>query len=326
MHQLERVTNLLTLLISARRHVTFEEIRNELRGQYPEKLVAARAAFERDKALLRDEGIPIDQVVLAGDRAGTTGYRVLRAAYEIQDFGLTPDETEALRVAVGAVRLGTNWSSEALWKVDLAPSEDTSDESSGTPVGAAVELPVDGRLPALHRAIGERAVVTFDYRSRPRRLEPWGLLARDGWWYVIGHDLDVDDRRTYRVDRIEGSVAVGKSGAFTIPDDFDVRRAFPADPKLLPDGIDVGSETATVLVDATDVGVVIGQYGEESIVERRPDGTVVFAVPCSNVRAFLHWLFGFVERAEVLGPPALRRLVVEWLAESRSAPGSGASS
>lgn len=55
MHQLERVTNLLALLLSTRRHLTFDEIRYELKGQYPENLVAARAAFERDKAILRDE-------------------------------------------------------------------------------------------------------------------------------------------------------------------------------------------------------------------------------------------------------------------------------
>lgn len=311
MHQLERVTNLLTLLISARRHVTFEEIRNELRGQYPDNHVAARAAFERDKAVLRDEGIPIDQVVLGGDQAGTTGYRVLRAAYEIEDFGLSPDETAALRLAVGAVRLGTSWSNEALWKVDLAPSE----TDAGASMGVGVELPVDARLPVVHRAIAERATIEFTYRGRPRRLDPWGLLGRDGWWYVVGHDLDVDDRRTYRVDRIEGVVAAGRGGSFEIPSDFAVRTAFPSDPKLLPDNVDVGSDTASVLVDASDVGVVIGQYGDDAIVERRADGSIVFAVPCSNVRAFLHWLFGFVERAEVLEPPALRELVVDWLTE-----------
>ena len=109
MHQLERVTNLLTLLLSARRHITFEEIRHELRGQYPDGKEAARAAFERDKAVLRDEGVPIDQVTLSGQQAGQTGYRVLRSAYEMEDFGLTPEETAALRVAVGTIRLGTNW-------------------------------------------------------------------------------------------------------------------------------------------------------------------------------------------------------------------------
>ncbi|MGA1650102.1 MAG: helix-turn-helix transcriptional regulator, partial [Ilumatobacteraceae bacterium] len=225
MHQLERVTNLLTLLLSARRHVTFEEIRNELRGQYPESKEAARAAFERDKAILRDEGIPIDQVTLAGQQAGQTGYRVLRSAYEIEDFGLTPEETEALRLAVGTIRLGTTWAHEALWKVDLAPSDAAGDapaDASGA-FGAtvlAVELPIDDRLPRIHRAITERRRIEFSYRDRPRRLDPWGLLARGGWWYVIGFDLDHGERRTYRVDRVDGAVAVGAAAEHDAPSGF----------------------------------------------------------------------------------------------------------
>ena len=43
MQQLERVTNLLALLLTTRRHLTFEEIRQEMKGQYPENLAAARA-------------------------------------------------------------------------------------------------------------------------------------------------------------------------------------------------------------------------------------------------------------------------------------------
>lgn len=312
MHQLERVTNLLTLLLSARRHITFEEIRNELRGQYPESKEAARAAFERDKAVLRDEGVPIDQVTLSGQQAGQMGYRVLRSEYEIEDFDLTPDETAALRVAIGTIRLGTNWAREALWKVDLVPD--------GRGVGAesaiAVELPVDERLPTLHRAMAERRLVGFGYRSRERRLEPWGLLARDGWWYVIGYDHGHDERRTYRLDRIEGAVTIVGDATAQIPADFDPRTVFPNDPKLLPDAIDVGSDDAVVLVDASDVAVVIHQYGEEAVVARRADGSVEVRVPCSNVQAFINWLLGFVERAEVLEPEPLRRLVMEWLGET----------
>lgn len=310
MHQLERVTNLLTLLLSARRHVTFEEIRHELRGQYPEGKEAARAAFERDKAVLRDEGVPIDQVTLAGQQAGQTGYRVLRSAYEIEDFGLTVAETESLRLAVGAIRLGTTWANEALWKVDLSPTE-SAIESGATAL--AVELPIDERLPRLHRAITDRMRIGFSYRDRQRRFEPWGLLARDGWWYVIGYDLDYAEQRTYRVDRMDGAVAVLGPAEHDVPEDFDVRSVFPADPKLLPDAVDVGSDTALVRVDSTDVNVVLSQYGEEAIVARHPDGSVDVEIPCSHVRNFLHWLLGFVERAEVLAPPALRVLVEDWL-------------
>lgn len=310
MHQLERVTNLLTLLLSARRHVTFEEIRNELRGQYPEGKEAARAAFERDKAILRDEGVPIDQVTLAGQQAGQTGYRVLRSAYEIEDFDLTPDETDALRLAVGAIRLGTNWAHEGLWKVDLTPGEPSTTNGTGA---VAVELPIDERLPRIHRAITERRRIDFSYRERPRRLEPWGLLARDGWWYVIGFDLDYVERRTYRVDRMDGAVSIGVAAEHEVPADFEARSVFPTDPKLLPDAVDVGSDVAIVRVDASDVGVILAQYGETAIVARHGDGSVDVEIPCSNVRNFVQWLLGFVERAEVIEPVALRDLVIEWL-------------
>lgn len=310
MHQLERVTNLLTLLLSARRHVTFDEIRNELRGQYPDNVVAARAAFERDKSLLRDEGVPIDTVVLGGDRAGMTGYRILRSEYELGDIDLDPDEAAALRVAVSTIRMGRSWGVEALWKVDLE-SEPTGSE--GVPTVIAANLPVDPRLPFLHRSLATRCVVSFEYNGKAREVCPFGLLARDGWWYLVGHDRSVDEMRTFRVDRISGEVEVGDGGAFDVPEGFDVTTVFPADPKLLPDNVDVGSDVAEVLVDASDVAVVLAQYGAEAVVAERDDGSAVFAVPCSNVRAFVQWLLGFVERAEVLSPPLLREHVVEWL-------------
>lgn len=318
MQQLERVTNLLTLLISARRPVTFEEIRNELRGQYPDNLSAARAAFERDKAILRQEGVPIEQSTLGGDQAGQMAYRVSRSAYEAVDFGLDDDEARALRLAVGAVRLGTTWSRDALWKVDLAG--DVARDASGDGAPVAASIPVDPRLPALHRALAQRSTVSFSYRGKARRLQPHGLLARDGWWYVVGHDLEVDAQRTYRVDRIEGDVSVGDAGSYSIPADFRVRDSFPSDPKLLPDNVDVGSDVAVVRIDPSDVGVVLGQYGRDAVVAENPDGSFDFNIPCSNVQAFNHWLFGFLERAEVVSPPALRALVVEWLEDLVKAP------
>ncbi|MBA2752659.1 MAG: WYL domain-containing protein, partial [Actinobacteria bacterium] len=52
--------------------------------------------------------------------------------------------------------------------------------------------------------------------------------------------------------------------------------------------------------------------------ESRPDGAVVLALPVSNREAFRSFALGFLDHAEILGPPALRREVVEWL---RSVPG-----
>ena len=308
MHQLERVTNLLALLITTRRHLTFEEIRRELAGQYPENLSAARAAFERDKAILRDEGIPIDSDVLGGDKAGSTGYRILRSAYELGDLGLTAEETAALRVAVGALRMGQTWAEEALWKIDLGGAS-ASDHQ--TVVSAT--LPGDSRLPAVHEAIAGRHHMRFAYRSLNRTLAPYGLLARHGHWYVIGEDVELGEQRTFRLDRIEGDIEVLRETSFDRPEGFDIRTSFPPDPKAMPGSLDVGSDRARVRIDASDVGVVLAQYGDDALLERSQDGSGVFDIPCSNVDAFVQWLLGFMERAEVLEPAALRAHVVEWL-------------
>ncbi len=308
MHQLERVTNLLALLLSTRRHLTFDEIRNELKGQYPDNLVAARAAFERDKAILRDEGIPISSEVQGGDKAGITGYRIDRSAYELGDLQLTGHEAAALRIAVSALRMGQSWGEEALWKVDM----DSGLKASPQPVVQA-SLPVDQKLPSLHDAMSRLQVVSFTYNGRTRELEPFGLLARSGWWYLVGNDRSVNAMRTFRVDRISSDVVVLEGETFERPADFDVRTSFPADLKELPDSIDVGGDIAKVLIDATDVNTVLGQYGPDALVERHRDGSATFAIPCANVQAFEHWLLGFLDRAEVLEPVKLRQHVVEWL-------------
>ena len=308
MHQLERVTNLLALLLSSRRHLTFDEIRNELKGQYPDNLVAARAAFERDKAILREEGIPISSEVQGGDKAGITGYRIDRSAYELGDLQLTGHEAAALRIAVSALRMGQSWGEEALWKVDM----DSGSTASPQPVIQA-SLPVDQKLPSLHEAMRRLQVVSFTYNGRTRELEPFGLLARSGWWYLVGNDRSVNAMRTFRVDRISSEVVLLEGETFKRPVGFDVRTSFPADLKELPDSIDVGGDIAKVRIDATDVNTVLGQYGPESLVERHSDGSATFVIPCANVQAFEHWLLGFLDRAEVLEPAKLRQHVVEWL-------------
>ncbi len=315
MHQLERVTNLLALLLTTRRHLTFEEIRLELAGQYPDNLSAARAAFERDKAVLRDEGIPIDSEIMGGDRAGSTGYRIQKSAYELGDLGLTPQETDALRVAVGALRMGQTWAEEALWKIDLETA--TGIES---PTVVSASLPVDDRLTKIHEAISSRCQLRLIYAGRQRTMAPFGLLARHGKWYVVGEDVEIGSERTFRLDRVEGDVEVLLESGFERPGDFDVRSSFPSDPKALPGAIDVGSDVARVRVDSSDVGVVLSQYGDEALVSRAADGSGIFDIPCANVEAFRHWLLGFVDRAEVLGPPVLRSHVVAWLESIERGP------
>lgn len=296
--QLERTTNLLALLLETRVPLTLEQIVDQLGDQYPAGHSARRGAFERDKGLLRDIGVPIETEVLGGSRAGQTAYRVDRDRYELRDLHLADDERRALQVAVAMAR--TTEAEFGMFKL------------GGVADGSAAitaNLPQLEVLPALREAIASRATLAFRYHGADRTLQPYALLLREGFWYVIGHDLGRHDVRTYRVDRIEGAIDVGAGAEFERPDDFDPRTVFPADPKEL--GGD--RHTAIVHVDSARATFAIRELGEESIVRRLADGSVDVQVPCSNLGAFRSWLLGWGTHAEVVAPADVRAEVLGWL-------------
>ncbi len=308
---LERITNLLALLLESRVPLTLEQIANELHGQYPSGTVALRGAFERDKTVLRDVGVPLDTTVLSGQQAGRTAYSVDRERYELRGLALTDEERHALQVAVAASRLGN--AEFGLFKLGGVPD-------AGAPVSA--HLPEIDELPVLREALAERAEVAFSYRGTARRLQPYGLLLRGGHWYLIGHDLAAAGQRTYRVDRIEGAVDVGEPGTFQRPEDFSAAAAFPADPKELGDE---PTSRADVRFDAPLASLITGSLPDEAVVRREPDGSVVVSVACANLDAFRAWLFAWGTHAEVLGPAQVRAAVVAWLDDlAGTTPGAAA--
>jgi hypothetical protein len=70
---------------------------------------------------------------------------------------------------------------------------------------------------------------------------------------------------------------------------------------------------AELLVDAEQVQWALDALGAESVTSRRPDGSVVFAVGVTETAAFRSFVLGFLDHAEILGPPALRDEMVDWL-------------
>lgn len=60
-------------------------------------------------------------------------------------------------------------------------------------------------LETVSAAVRDHLTLRFDHIERkdaPRRLEPQAIVARKSRWYVIGWDLDNDDWRFFRLDRI----------------------------------------------------------------------------------------------------------------------------
>lgn len=301
----ERLTNLLALLLSTRRPLTAEEVFHELAGQYPAKASARRQAFERDKASLRDIGVPIETEVLSGSDAGRTAYTIDRDRYELRDLELTAEETRALQAAVAAIRSGTAMGTDALLKLGAgAPDADTA---------VWANVPTLEALPVLREAVSARNTVTFTYHGRARHVNPWGMLLRDGFWYVVGFDHGHGERRTFRVDRIEGTVAADPATSFDRPD-LDLQSVLPKDPKQLGASDGDVDAAAVVRLDLASnrVAEALDDLGAERIV-RRNDGWVDVLVPCANAAAFRSWVLGFLDAADVLEPPSAREGIVAWI-------------
>ena len=303
--QAERMLNLMALLVARSTPLTLKQIRHELGDHYPPNDSAARASFERDKAELRKLGIPIDLVTLGGAEAGEGAYSIDRRSFELSDLGLTPVERDALQMALATVRLGAEAGDEALWKMGgerLLAGRVTS-----------INLQMsDELLESLADGVTQSRTMTFTYNGERREVDPYGLLARGGHWYLIGFDHLRQAQRVFRVDRIEGEIVAGKKNTFTRPAGFDPRKAVPTEQEMLALGGEA-PRRAVVRVDSTLANRVAEELGEGAIVRRGDDGSIDFQVPCANLDVFRTWLLAMVDRAEVLEPLDVRQHIVEWL-------------
>ena len=227
----ERLVNLVIALLGTRQYLTAARIRATVPGYEADDGSeradeAFKRMFERDKAELREMGVPLE--------TGRTsvfdtedGYRIARADYELPEITLTGEEAAAVGLAL---RL---WESAQL--AGAAQSALVKLRAAGVDVDPA-RAPISPRLdsdePAFepcYAAARDRRVLTFDYR-RPdedvparRRVQPWGVVAWHGRWYLGGLDLDRQAPRVFRLSRVVGTPrAVGPAGAFEPPEDVDL--------------------------------------------------------------------------------------------------------
>ena len=275
----ERLLNLVFVLLSARRPVTRQRLRDTIPG-YDESASdeAFERMFERDKEELRALGVPIETLIEDGATADEAGYRIPRESFELPDIELDPEAMAVIRLAA------LTWTDEtfapaavrALHKLEAAGLRADAEDS-------ALVARVSGDEPAfavLLEAATSRRVVTFPYR-RPdqtdpvaRILEPWGLVEVSGRWYVVGHDRYRDAPRVFRLSRITGPVkAQGPEAAYEVPQglslpDF-VRRAQPSGPTrtavlaVLPDRCRGLRTRATQVSAGDDRDVLTVEFDDE---------------------------------------------------------------
>ncbi len=298
---IERILNLLAFLLTAGRPVTADEIRNTVAGYDTDRDEAFRRMFERDKGLLRQLGIPLN---LAPTDAWEVeyGYVVPPEEYEMPDPGLTDEERAALWLAAQVVRLGGQPQGPgAIFKLGGAPLA-----AAGEPLAA--DLGADtAALGTAFAAIADRRLLRFVYRDRGRELRPYGLVHRRGHWYVAGEEVGRDGGvRAFRLDRAERLRAGEEAAAFTRPAGFDADAAIPDAPW------EAGSDdlAASVVFDSEVAWWARRQLtGGEEVVERA-DGALEVHFRVANEDAFIGWLLGFADKAEITEPAELRERLV----------------
>lgn len=227
----ERLVNLVICLLSTRQYLPANRIRAAVPGYDTGGSDSADEAFkrmfERDKAELRELGIPLE----TGRNSAfdsEDGYRIARRDYELPEIDLRPDEAAAVGLAA---RL---WQSAGL--ADASRSGLRKLQAAGVDVDGTSWLAVDPRVDAAEPAfagclagVRARVPLTFDYRtpasdaSVRREVEPWGVVSWHGRWYLVGHDRVRAAARCFRLSRIVGSVArAGRPGEVTVPEGIDL--------------------------------------------------------------------------------------------------------
>jgi predicted DNA-binding transcriptional regulator YafY len=183
-----------------------------------ERLDVSTRTIRNDVERLRDLGYPIHST------PGVAGGYQLGAGSAMPP--LLMDDEEAVAVAIGLSSaasgsvLGVEEASlRALAKVhQVLPSRlrhrITTMQAALVPIpghGPVVDAAV---LLTLATACRDSERLRFDYNTHSgsasrRTVEPYRVALRAGRWYLLAYDLDRDDWRTFRVDRITPRVPTG---------------------------------------------------------------------------------------------------------------------
>lgn len=191
-----------------------------------DRLGVSPRTVRRDVDRLRELGYPV-----RATKGPDGGYR-LTSGDRMPPLLLDDEQVVALSLALQTAGTGVDGVDEAalralttLRQVMPAHLRAASDALAVTVVrreAAHVTVPADVLL-AVGAAVRAREVLRFDYDGGsgpllgegeaafrpPRRVEPHHLVTWGGRWYLVAFDLERDDWRTFRVDRMTPRTPTG---------------------------------------------------------------------------------------------------------------------
>jgi predicted DNA-binding transcriptional regulator YafY len=292
------------------------QVRREWTGdELAERLEVGPRTIRRDVDKLRSLGYPVESA-----RGVAGGYR-LGAGGELPPLLL--DDAEAVAVAVG-LRTAASGS--------IAGIEETSVRAL-----AKLEQVLPTRLRRRVRALGDVtsafsfeqpqidadllaevagacrdgvqlrfAYVAGDDRSSHRQTEPTAVVYSGHRWYLVAFDLDRDDWRTFRVDRISGRVRVGGRGRRRTVPGGDPAAYVKAQLQRRGAEREGAAEPGRVRVTAPATRIQPRVPDRWATVEPDGDDACVVSTRGGWHPGFVVWMASLDEAIEILGPDELR--------------------
>lgn len=282
------------LVMQARGLVTARELADELE--------ISVATARRDLEALSAAGIPVYP------QRGRGGGWALLGGARTDLTGLSFPEMQALFLLVGPAAAVSPDAKSALRKLVRALPASFREQAEAASAAVVVDTARWGHRPAvatdlletLRTAVVARRTVSVAYRdAAPREVEPWGLVDKDGIWYLIAGTPR--GRRTFRVDRMTEASATDV--AFTPPIDFDLAATWAEITDQL-EGRRAGTTADVTLPEAlvTPLSDVLGARH----VERTGDagaGRVRLRVTSNTPGMLARQLAGWAPEIDVVGPP-----------------------
>ena len=278
-----------------------------------ERLEVTPRTLRRDVTRLRDLGYPIESTT------GRYGGYALGAGGRLPPLLLDDEEAVAVAVALQNVsrsadpmlgepavaaltKLGQVLPSGLRERVDTLGAVLVHAGRAPERPGPAPDIDVVMRLAQACRA-GER--MRFDYErgdgaASRRHVEPHRLVSLKNRWYLVAFDLDRDDWRTFRIDRVQGPQATGARAA---------ERPAPDAAALVSEGVAVRVYEMSALVrvpmtpaeTAREVSPAVG------VIETTdPDATSTLVRIGGDVDWIARFLAGMPVPVEVVDPPEVR--------------------
>ncbi|HMC40442.1 MAG TPA: YafY family protein [Acidimicrobiales bacterium] len=278
-----------------------------------DRLGVGPRTVRRDAERLRDLGYAVDTTPGPGG-----GYR-LGVGADMPPLLLDDDEAMAvavvLGVSAGAAIPGIERPAlSTLARVDrlLPPrlrTQVAALRANTVPLMSRRDLVPGEHLVTLARACEAKERVAFDYRTRQgvqgeRRAEPHWLVATDRRWYLVAHDLDRDDWRTFRVDRMDHVRSTGHTFRPRPLDDpaAFVNQSIAVAPYLHQATARVASSADEMARDVDPAVGVVKPLG--------PDACLV-ELGAESLQWIAGYLVGLGVDFEVVDPPELRAYLAQ---------------